>query len=89
MNEFPFNFRFDGIESNGYIDNLIQYFEQDHGVIHIPIEIKSFGGNLRQLNQPYFDAYIQIMSYLGYLQAKIGYIVYITKSDLKAKTYRV
>ncbi len=103
INEFPFNYKIpmgrymsnkiyynsdDIIESNGYIDNVIQFFDQ--GVMkHIPIEIKSFSGNLRQLNQPYFDAYIQLMSYLGYLKAKFGYIVYITKSNIIAKTFKV
>ena len=91
-NEFPFRFSIDHggkeIIFSGYVDNVIQRFNQGETEV-IPIEVKSFGGNLKYLTEPYLSAKVQIMSYLGFLKAPMGKVIYVQKATLEAKTFDI
>ncbi len=73
-----------GVELNfrAYVDDIIVKGDEE-----IPIEVKSIGYEFMKLTEGKMTHQIQLMCYLGLLNAKEGYLLYIFKPTLESKQF--
>lgn len=93
INEFPFKSYItdedgDVIFIKGFIDDLLLIYDNGK-TIYVPIEIKSIGNAFYKLKEPKAEHQVQLHMYLREMNAEYGYVVYIHKATLSAKTFKI